>query len=164
VARPRRWRRVRGVSRRLCRIDAGVYVPIGFILTALIFRGIAFEFRCKAGHDMRLFWDQAFHWGLAVATLSQGIILGTFVQGITVRGTVFAGMPIDWLTPFSLVTACAYLCGYALLGTTWLVMKTDGELEAWARRVALVSVLFVIVAMMVVSVCVPLLDVGIAKR
>jgi cytochrome bd ubiquinol oxidase subunit II len=145
------------------------YMPIGFMLTALIFRGVAFEFRFKAGPDMRRFWDQAFHWGSVVATLSQGIMLGTFVQGIAVVSaspgtTEFAGSAFDWLSPFSFVTGCALVCGYALLASTWLIMKTEGDLEAWARRVAVITAAGVVVAMGVVSFWVLFLDLRIANR
>jgi cytochrome d ubiquinol oxidase subunit II len=118
---------------------------------------------------MRPFWDQAFHWGSVIATLSQGIILGTFVQGIAIvrsgaSSAQFAGTSFDWLTPFSFVTGCALVCGYALLGATWLIMKTDGPLEAWARRVAVAAAVAVVASMMLVSFWVLFLDLDIASR
>ena len=141
-----------------------VYMPIGFLLTALIFRGVAFEFRFKATGAARRIWDQAFHWGSVVATFAQGLVLGALVQGIDLEDGRFAGDMFDWLTPFSFVTGCALVWGYALLGATWLVIKTEGELQAWCRRAAMVAAVVVLVMMAVVSLWVPVLDFTVAER
>jgi cytochrome bd ubiquinol oxidase subunit II len=141
-----------------------VYMPIGFMLTALIFRGVAFEFRFRASGAMRRVWDQAFHWGSVVAACAQGLVLGAVVHGVTLEGGRFAGGMFDWLTPFGLVTACALVWGYALLGACWLIVKTEGELLAWARRTALVAALVVLAMMAVVSLWVPLLNPVVAER
>jgi cytochrome d ubiquinol oxidase subunit II len=141
-----------------------IYMPIGFMLTALIFRGVAFEFRARATGSGRRIWDQAFHWGSVVATFSQGLILGTIVQGVTLEDGRFAGGMFDWLTPFSFVTGCALIWGYALLGATWLVIKTEGELLNWSRLAALVSALVVLAMIVVVSFWVPALDIAAAEH
>ncbi len=141
-----------------------VYMPIGFMLTALIFRGVAFEFRFKASGAMRRVWDQAFHWGSVVATFAQGLVLGALVHGITLENGRFAGGMFDWLTPFSFFTGCALVWGYVLLGSTWLIIKTEGDLLAWARRVALLASMVVLVMMVVVSFWVPVLDIAAAQR
>ncbi len=141
-----------------------VYMPIGFLLTALIFRGVAFEFRFKAQGAARRIWDQAFHWGSVVATFAQGLVLGAVVQGIHLEDGRFAGGMFDWLTPFSFVTGCAMVWGYALLGSTWLVIKTEGELQAWSRRVAMLAAAVVVIMMVVVSLWIPLLDFTVAAR
>ena len=112
-----------------------LYAPIIAMVLALIFRGVAFEFRWRdPGH--RRYWDFAFTTGSVVATLAQGITLGALLQGIAVEGRSYAGGWWDWLTPFSLLVGVSLVVGYALLGATWLVMKTTGELETWARRKA----------------------------
>jgi cytochrome d ubiquinol oxidase subunit II len=111
-----------------------MYLPIGFMLTALIFRGVAFEFRAKAGKRGKPFWTAAFAGGSLVAALSQGLVLGGFLQGITVSGRSFAGGHWDWLSPFSLLVAASLAVGYALLGACWLILKTDGELNQKARQ------------------------------
>ena len=85
-----------------------VYMPIGFMLTALIFRGVAFEFRFKAKGVGRRIWDQAFHWGSVVATFAQGLILGTIVQGVQLDDGRFVGGMFEWLTPFSFVVGCVF--------------------------------------------------------
>jgi cytochrome d ubiquinol oxidase subunit II len=135
-----------------------MYLPVGFMLTALIFRGVAFEFRAKAGARGKRFWTAAFAGGSLVACLSQGLVLGGFLQGIRVEGRSFAGGHWDWLTPFSLLVAASLAVGYALLGSCWLVLKTEGELNAkvrrWSRRLAL-GMAF---AMFVVSVAMLAVD------
>ncbi|MEJ2516031.1 MAG: cytochrome d ubiquinol oxidase subunit II [Gammaproteobacteria bacterium] len=141
-----------------------VYMPIGFMLIALIFRGVAFEFRFKAHGSGRRLWDQAFHWGSVVATFSQGLVLGALVQGITLEDGRFAGDMFDWLTPFSFVVGCALVWGYALLGAGWLVIKTEGPLEKWSRSAGLVAAAVTLLMMVVVSFWVPALDAAAADR
>lgn len=115
-------------------IIPAVYFPILFMLIGLIFRAVAFEFRHLARR--RHLWDRAFFSGSLVATFAQGIVLGTFVQGIPVAGRAYAGGSLDWLTAFALLTGAGLVAGYGLLGACWLIMKTEGDLQAWARRVA----------------------------
>jgi len=141
-----------------------VYMPIGFMLVALIFRGVAFEFRFKATGSGRRVWDQAFHWGSVVASFAQGLVLGALVQGIALEDGRFVGGMFDWLTPFSFVTGCALVWGYALLGAGWLVIKTEGRLEAWCRRVGLTAAMIALLMMVVVSLWVPALDAAAADR
>ncbi len=105
------------------------------MLLGLIFRGVAFEFRARSNRS-RFLWDVGFAGGSLVAALAQGIALGALVQGIEIADRAYAGGWWDWLTPFSLLTGIALAVGYALLGATWLIMKTEGPLAAFARRVA----------------------------
>jgi len=141
-----------------------VYMPIGFMLVALIFRGVAFEFRFKATGSGRRVWDQAFHWGSVVATFSQGLVLGAIVQGVTLTDGRFSGGMFDWLTPFSFVVGCAMIWGYTLLGAGWLIIKTEGALEAWSRRGGLVAAAITLLMIAVVSFWVPALDAAAADR
>ena len=141
-----------------------VYMPVGFMLIALIFRGVAFEFRFASHGVLRRLWDQAFHWGSVVAAFSQGLILGALVQGIHLQDGQFNGGPFDWLTPFSFFCGCALVWGYVLLGSTWLIMKTEGSLLEWSRRMATVAMIFVIVCLVIVSATVPFLDIAAANR
>jgi cytochrome bd ubiquinol oxidase subunit II len=141
-----------------------IYMPIGFMLIALIFRGVAFEFRFKAHGTGRRLWDQAFHWGSVVATFSQGLILGALVQGIALEDNRFAGGMFDWLTPFSFVTGCALIWGYTLLGAGWLVIKTEGRLQAWCRQAGIVSAVIVLLMIAVVSLWTPALEAEVATR
>ena len=144
-------------------IMPALYVPILAMLIALAFRGVAFEFRFKAEASKRI-WDHAFHWGSLVATFAQGVVLGAFVQGFKVEGRSFSGGTFDFLTPFSVATGIGLICGYGLLGSTWCVMKTSGELELWARRLALRYLVAVIVMMGVVSLWVVFLGRDIQLR
>ena len=144
-------------------IMPALYVPILLMLIALAFRGVAFEFRFKAEASKRI-WDNAFHYGSVVATFSQGMVLGAFVQGFKVEGRSFSGGTFDFLTPFSVATGIALICGYGLLGATWCVMKTTGELEIWARRLALRYLAAVIAMMAAISLWVIFLGLDIQLR
>ncbi|SPJ30137.1 cytochrome d ubiquinol oxidase subunit II [Falsiruegeria mediterranea] len=113
-----------------------LYMPIIVMLLALVFRGVAFEYRWRT-ERWRGVWDAAFIGGSTVAAFCQGVALGGLVQGIEVVDRAYAGGWWDWLSPFSILTGCALVVGYALLGATWLVMKTEGELQAAMRARAL---------------------------
>ena len=71
-----------------------------------------------------------------MAAFAQGITLGALLQGIAVEGRAYAGGWLDWLTPFSLLTGVSLVVGYALLGATWLIMKTEGTLQVRCYRMA----------------------------
>jgi cytochrome bd ubiquinol oxidase subunit II len=144
-------------------IIPAVYFPILIMLLALVFRGVAFEFRFKRPR-LRRFWDRAFCGGSAVATFAQGVVLGTFIQGFEVDGRHFAGTSLDWVTPFALLTGVALMFGYALLGAAWLVLKTEGALQQWARRTGRVCLIAVLIAILAVSIWTPLANPGIAQR
>jgi cytochrome d ubiquinol oxidase subunit II len=114
-----------------------LYMPLIVMLLALIFRGVAFEMRFRQETDRgRIAWDRGFWLGSTVAAFSQGVALGAFVQGIAVQGRAYAGGWWDWLTPFSVLTGVALVCGYGLLGATWLVWKTEDSLHDRARALA----------------------------
>jgi cytochrome d ubiquinol oxidase subunit II len=136
------------------------YIPLIVMLLSLVLRGVAFEFRFKADTSKYL-WDAAFHIGSLFAAFSQGVILGSFVQGIKVSGRNFAGGPFDWASGFSMLTGIAVVFGYALLGSTWLIMKTEDITQEWARKVALYAALFVGLFMAVVSMAMPFINEGI---
>ena len=138
-----------------------VYFPILFMLIGLIFRGVAFEFR-HLTH--KRYWDHSFHWGSVVATFAQGVVLGTYVQGIPVAGRVYAGSSFDWLTPFALLTGVGLIVGYALIGACWLVLKTEGELEAWARKKAILLTFGVAAFIAMVSIWTPFIQPQIYRR
>ncbi|WP_308910809.1 cytochrome d ubiquinol oxidase subunit II [Pseudokordiimonas caeni] len=134
-----------------------LYVPVLLMLLGLIFRGVAFEFRWKSrGH--RKAWDHSFTIGSMVAAFCQGIALGAFVQGIEVDGRAYAGGWWDWLTPFSLLTGLALVIGYALLGATWLVMKTEGRLGLKAVRYARVTMIGTVMFIALISLATLSLD------
>ena len=140
-----------------------VYFPILAMLLALVFRGVAFEFRYRDA-ERRGLWDHAFCYGSAVAAFAQGVVLGAFIQGFRVEGRQFVGGSFDFLTPFSIFTGVALLFGYALLGAGWLVLKTEGDLQQWARRLGRRCLVGVLAAILVVSVWTPLMNADIASR
>src|SRR3990170_73026 len=113
-------------------IMPALYLPVIVMLLALVFRGVAFEFRTVAETSKR-YWNFAFAGGSALAALCQGAILGALIQGITVKDGAFAGGVLDFATPFALICGLGVLAGYGLLGATWLVMKTDGDVAARAK-------------------------------
>ena len=137
-------------------ILSALYAPIIAMLLALVFRGVAFEFRWRDPRHRPL-WDVAFTGGSIVAALAQGITLGALLQGIAVQNRTYAGGWFDWLTPFSLLVGVSLLCGYALLGSTWLVMKSEGSLQERCYRLAFRLASATIVAMSAVSAATPFL-------
>jgi cytochrome bd ubiquinol oxidase subunit II len=134
------------------------YVPIISMLLGLILRGVSFEFRFKASDRSRRLWDISFHIGSLVAALSQGFILGAFVQGVKVDGRNFSGGPFDWATGFSVLTAIALVFGYALLGSSWLIMKTEDKTQEWARKVATYSLILVGFFIFVITLLMPTIN------
>jgi cytochrome d ubiquinol oxidase subunit II len=144
-------------------IIPAVYFPILVMLLSLVLRGVAFEFRFRDA-EHRTFWDHAFGYGSALATFAQGVVLGAFIQGFQVEGRHFTGGSFDCFTPFSLFTGLALLFGYGLLGAGWLILKTEGELQASARRHARLCFLGTLAAVGIVSVWTPLADADIAHR
>lgn len=139
-----------------------VYFPILFMLIGLIFRGVAFEFR-HISHSRR-HWDRSFFAGSLVATFAQGIVLGTFVQGIPVEGRAYSGGSLGWLTPFAVLTGAGLIAGYGLLGACWLVFKTEGELQQWARRKARQFTIGVAAFVAMISVWTPLIEPQVRSR
>ncbi len=144
-------------------IIPAVYFPILVMLLALVFRGVAFEFRFRDA-EHKTFWDHAFNYGSGIATFAQGVVLGSFIQGFQVSGRAFSGTSFDFLTPFSILTGIALLFGYGLLGAGWLVLKTEGDLQNNARRQGRVCLIGVLAAIGIVSVWTPIMNPAIASR
>jgi cytochrome d ubiquinol oxidase subunit II len=134
-----------------------LYTPIIAMLLALVFRGVAFEYRWRT-ERWRPWWDRAFIVGSFTAALAQGIALGAILQGIDVEGRAYGGGWYDWLTPFSLLTGAAVVIGYTLLGACWLVLKTEGELQRHARRIALRAGAGTVAMIGIVSLATPFLE------
>ncbi|MEP6609105.1 MAG: cytochrome d ubiquinol oxidase subunit II [Burkholderiaceae bacterium] len=140
-----------------------VYLPIIVMLLGLMVRGVAFEFRFKH-HPRTRIWDIAFTAGSMTATFAQGVVLGAFVQGIAVDKGQYAGGAWDWLTPFSVVTGLALLCGYALLGNTWLFWRSHGKLQQKAKTWMPVLLVAMLSAIGAISIWTPLMSPAIASR
>ena len=131
-----------------------LYMPIIAMLLGLIFRGVAFEFRHRTERGS-VWWDVGFWAGSTIAAFTQGIALGALVQGINIANRSYVGGWWDWLTPFSLMTGQAVVVGYALLGATWVNLKTTGELQARARRIAMFAGAGTLALIVVVSLWTP---------
>ena len=140
-----------------------LYFPLLMMLLGLIFRGVAFEFRLKT-ERARHWWERSFFVGSLTATFFQGVVLGTYVSGFPVTGRAFAGTTLYWLQPFPLLTGVGLVFGYVLLGATWLVLKTEGELQRWARQAATIALFGVLAFIAMVSIWTPLLQPFVAQR
>jgi cytochrome bd ubiquinol oxidase subunit II len=137
-------------------IIPAVYFPILLMLLSLIFRGLAFEFRYRDA-EHRTFWDYGFAIGSA-------LVLGAFIQGFNVEGRQFVGASIDCITPFSVVVGLSLVSGYALLGAGWLIIKTEGRLQQWARDLGRRCLIATAIAIALVSVWTPLALPEVAAR
>ena len=144
-------------------IIPAVYFPILVMLLALVFRGLAFEFRFRDAEN-KTFWDHAFCCGSAIATFAQGLVLGAFIQGFSVVDGQFAGTSLSFLTPFSVLTGVALIFGYGLLGAGWLILKTDGDVQAAARRHGRVCLIGVVSAIGIVCIWTPMMSPAVAAR
>ena len=144
-------------------IFPALYFPVLAMLLGLLFRGVAFEFRAHA-RTSRRHWDRSFFWGSLIATFAQGCVLGKFVLGFDVEGHRYVGSVWDWVHPFVLAVGVGLVFGYVLLGATWLVIKTEGELQAWARAKARIALAGVLVFIAMVSIWTPFLHQHIAQR
>jgi cytochrome d ubiquinol oxidase subunit II len=141
-----------------------LYIPIILMLLALILRGVAFEFRLRARKRGKAFWTAAFTVGSLTATVAQGLVLGGFIQGVTLKDGAFAGGRFDWLTPYTLLVTAGLVAGYALLGSAWLIWRTEDDLHGRARRWASIAAGFVAVLLAVVSVATLFMHPHIAAR
>lgn len=105
-----------------------LYLPVAVMLIGLILRGVAFEFRAKAPAHLKPAWNKAFFAGSLMTSLSQGFMLGLYVMGL--EYTLFT-------TLFACITAVFLTVGYSFIGATWLILKTEGELQRksveWAK-------------------------------
>lgn len=137
-------------------IMPALYMPITMMLLALIFRGVSFEYRWRTQN--KSIWDAAFFGGSFVAALCQGISLGALVQGVEIEGRAYAGGWFDWLTPFSVLTGIAVVIGYALLGATWLILKTENEIQLQMRRYAWQLGTVTLMLIFIISILTPFQD------
>jgi cytochrome d ubiquinol oxidase subunit II len=132
-------------------------MPIILMLLGLIFRGVAFEFRWRTQRGS-IWWDVGFFAGSTIAALMQGIALGALVKGIAIADRAYAGGWWDWLSPFSILTGLAVVVGNTLLGATWLNLKTTGDLQQRARRIAMATGAGTIVLIGIVSLWTPFIN------
>jgi cytochrome d ubiquinol oxidase subunit II len=140
-----------------------LYLPVLLMLVALIFRGVAFEFRFKATRA-KAAWGAAFALGSMFTAFAQGLILGALVEGMPLQGGKYVQGAFAWFSPFSMLTGVALVFGYALLGSTWLILKTEDRMQRVARTLTRPLVLVVVAFMGLVSAWLPFLDSRIMAR
>jgi len=109
---------------------SALYLPLVLMLLGLIFRGVAFEFRFKANDRERPAWDLSFTVGSFVAAFFQGVALGAYIDGLPVKDWAFIGSTLGWFAPFPFFCGLGVVVAYTLLGSTWLILKTEGNLHA----------------------------------
>ncbi|WP_083004202.1 cytochrome d ubiquinol oxidase subunit II [Halomonas sp. GT] len=140
-----------------------LYIGVFLMLAGLIFRGISFEFRFKSKKNRR-WWNRAFCWGSAIATFAQGAVVGAYIQGFAVEDFRYVGGALDWLTPFTIITGLGLMAGYALLGSTWLILKSEGHVQQWAYRITPKLLLAVLVVFGIVSLWTPIISPEVMER
>jgi cytochrome bd ubiquinol oxidase subunit II len=136
-------------------ILGALYLPVALMLVGLTLRGVAFDFRTKAGADRKALWNRAFHAGSVLASLAQGYMLGRWVTGF--RDDAWAGL-------FSALIAVCLLGTYMLLGAGWLILKTEGSLQLSAVRWARVSLWLTAAGVVAISAATPLVSPAIFER
>ena len=142
-------------------IMPALYLPVIVMLLALVFRGVAFEFRfvAKPRHH---WWDWSFALGSTVATFCQGIVLGGFCGGFR-DGRTVRGRKLRMAATFS-DSLRRVVAGYTLLGSSWLMMKTEGDVARSARNHAEVALIVTLCFIAAVSISTPLAFERIADR
>lgn len=143
-----------------------LYIGVFLMLAGLVFRGVAFELRFKSRRNRRnrRLWNRAFSWGSAIAAFAQGAVVGTYIQGFETQEGVFVGGAFDWLTPFTVLTGIGIMIGYALLGSTWLILKSEGYIQQWAYKLTLPLLLAVSAIFMIISIWTPMVNPGVWER
>ncbi|NNG80639.1 cytochrome d ubiquinol oxidase subunit II [Acinetobacter sp. ANC 5378] len=142
---------------------SALYLPIILMVIALIFRGVAFEFRFKSRRNRHL-WDMAFIGGSILTGFLQGIILGAYIQGIKTTNRIYTGGGLDWLTPFSVFTGIGVVVLYATLGCGWLIFKTDADLQNRMYQLMPKMIIALFIIFGGVSIYTPLAHPAIAER
>jgi cytochrome d ubiquinol oxidase subunit II len=132
-----------------------LYLPTAAMLIGLILRGVAFDFRVKARAHHKPLWDRAFMAGSAIAALAQGWMLGRYVTGFA-DGALATG--------FAAAIALTLPAAYVMLGATWLVMKTDGALQAKAVRWAKLAWAPMVAGIVLISLATPLVSATVRER
>jgi cytochrome d ubiquinol oxidase subunit II len=140
-----------------------LYMPIMLMLTALIFRGVSFEFRFKAETSKTL-WNWLFSISSVAAAFFQGVILGCFVKGFAIDEVSLTINDKNWLSPFSFLTGIALVCGYGLLGATWMIIKSEGRLQRKMVHYAKGLLVLVSLFLVFVSIWTPLHNTEIFNR
>lgn len=121
-----------------------LYLPATFMLIGLILRGVAFDFRAKASFSHRPTWNKIFKIGSLIAAITQGYMLGMYVNGFDTSMSGYL---------FAILSAIGVSCAYCFIGATWLVMKTEGKLQLNAIKIAKRTLVIAFVGTVIVSAC-----------
>lgn len=140
-----------------------LYFPVLMMIISLILRGISFEFRGKA-ESSKWIWNWVFTIGSVSATFMQGLIISAFLEGFKVENHAFTGSIWDWLTPFSITCGFAMIAAYSLLGSTWIILKTEGATRKWAQNITKPILLVVVVFLIMISLKSPLTHTHVMER
>jgi len=130
-------------------ILSSLYLPVAVMLVGLILRGVAFDFRVKAREPHKPLWNGAFFLGSFLASMAQGFMLGHYITGFQETLAAYA---------FSLLIGVGVVAGYGLLGATWLIMKSEHELQRKAVRWAQAALLLTAAGIAAVSIATPLVS------
>lgn len=134
-----------------------LYIPAVIMVVGLILRAVSFEFRENA--ENKLVWNIAFGVGSFIAALGQGFALGTVFEGIKVDSAGhFAGGIWDWLTWRSIIVALTLIQGYVLIGSTYLILKTTGELQKTYYKTATIATWTTLAGAIFITVTTPALS------
>ncbi|AFY95415.1 cytochrome d ubiquinol oxidase subunit II [Chamaesiphon minutus] len=135
-------------------ILTALYIPIFMMIFGLVFRAVAFEFREHSNN--KLFWNYAFGLGSFLAALGQGFALGSTLEGITVDAAGhFAGSTWDWLDWRSILVALTLIQGYVLIGSTYLILKTEGELQKTHYKTAKLATITTFIGAVLITIVTP---------
>ncbi|BAY31593.1 cytochrome d ubiquinol oxidase subunit II [Nostoc carneum NIES-2107] len=133
-----------------------LYIPIFVMVFGFIFRGVAFEFRELARR--KFFWNFAFGAGSFTAALGQGFALGAVLKGIKVDETGhFIGSTWDWFSLPSVLVALTLIQAYVLIGSTYLVWKTSGELQATHYKTAKIAAWTTLIGAVLITITTPII-------
>lgn len=130
-------------------ILSNLYLPVSLMLIALIYRGVAFDFRVKVRAEKKERWNSNFFYGSLIASLSQGYMLGAYILGFEQGPAAVA---------FSLLVGCALSAAYVLIGASWLILKTEGELQRKAVRWARYSLYGTVAGIALISITTPMVS------
>ena len=132
-----------------------LYIPVTLMLFGLILRGVAFDFRVKAGDRRKQLWNRAFFVGSLTASMSQGWMLGAYITGLEENATS---------QTFAALIALSLPALYVMLGAGWLLIKTEGLLFDKAVRWARLALPVMGLALVLVSIATPMVSQDIADR
>jgi cytochrome d ubiquinol oxidase subunit II len=114
-----------------------LYMPIMLMLFGFIFRAVALEFRVHS--VKKRLWGMAFGVGSLAAIIGQGFAFGGLLSGLKVRDGAFAGGQWDWCNGLSILVAVGVVFGYSMMGSSYLIMKTDGKLRARSQLYLIIA-------------------------